>query len=200
VHNIESIKLLTINGDELLLSRKDDGLGLLALMNGSEGLLGVIIEITVKLKTKPDLARVIMAGFDSVRGCANSVADIIKAGIIPAGLEMIPALMISATELAHPLTESNPAIITLARSGLVFNFTVISIITPNRPSEPFMSASRPSPSSFLLNNNSSPLIVSNLIDSILCTVNPYFRQWTPPAFSATLPPIEQAICDDGSGA
>ena len=34
----------------------------------------------------------------------------------------------------------------------------------------------------------------------LCTVSPYFRQWTPPAFSATLPPIEQAICDDGSGA
>jgi len=98
VHNIESIKLLTINGDELLLSRKDDGLGLLALMNGSEGLLGVIIEITVKLKTKPDLARVIMAGFDSVRGCANSVADIIKAGIIPAGLEMMDKIAIEAAE------------------------------------------------------------------------------------------------------
>jgi glycolate oxidase len=98
VHNIESIKMLTVNGEELILSRQDDGLGLLALMNGSEGLLGVIIEITVKLTPKPDLARVIMAAFDSVRDCANAVADIIKAGIIPAGLEMMDKFAIEAAE------------------------------------------------------------------------------------------------------
>jgi len=45
VHNVEAVKILTIDGEELILSRKDKGLGLLALMNGSEGLLGVIVEI-----------------------------------------------------------------------------------------------------------------------------------------------------------
>ncbi|QKQ23802.1 FAD-binding protein [Candidatus Ruthia endofausta] len=98
VHNVEAIKMLTIDGDELILSRQDDGLGLLALMNGSEGLLDIITEITVKLTSKPALARVVMAGFDSVRDCANVVADIIKAGIIPAGLEMMDSFAIEAAE------------------------------------------------------------------------------------------------------
>lgn len=98
VHNVEAVKILTIDGEELVLSRNDQGLGLLALMNGSEGLLGVIVEITVKLTRKPNLARVVMAGFDSVRDCANSVADIIKAGVIPAGLEMMDSFAIEAAE------------------------------------------------------------------------------------------------------
>ena len=98
VHNVEAIKVLTINGEELVLSRDDQGLGLLALMNGSEGLLGVIVEITVRLTKTPDLARVVMAGFDSVRDCANSVAEIIKAGVIPAGLEMMDGFAIEAAE------------------------------------------------------------------------------------------------------
>jgi len=85
VHNVEAVKILTIDGEELILSRDDQGLGLLALINGSEGLLGVIVEITVKLTQTPTLARVVMAGFDKVADCANSVAEIIKAGIIPAG-------------------------------------------------------------------------------------------------------------------
>lgn len=98
VHNVEAVKILTIDGEELVLSRNDQGLGLLALMNGSEGLLGVIVEITVKLTRTPNLARVVMAGFDSVRECANSVADIIKAGVIPAGLEMMDSFAIEAAE------------------------------------------------------------------------------------------------------
>ena len=98
VHNVEAVKILTINGEELVLSRDDQGLGLLAVMNGSEGLLGIIVEITVKLTRTPKLARVVMAGFDSVRDCANSVAEIIKAGIIPAGLEMMDSFAIEAAE------------------------------------------------------------------------------------------------------
>lgn len=98
VHNVEAVKILTIDGEELVLSRDDQGLGLLAVMNGSEGLLGVIVEITVKLTRTPKLARVVMAGFDSVRNCANSVAEIIKAGIIPAGLEMMDSFAIEAAE------------------------------------------------------------------------------------------------------
>jgi glycolate oxidase len=98
VHNVEALKILTIDGEELILSRNDEGLGLLALMNGSEGLLGVIVEITVKLTKTPDLARVVMAGFNSVRDCANVVADIITAGVIPAGLEMMDSFAIEAAE------------------------------------------------------------------------------------------------------
>jgi glycolate oxidase len=98
VHNVESVTILTIDGETLTLSRQDDGLGLLALMNGSEGLLGVIVEITVKLTPTPQLARVVMAAYDSVRECANAVADIIKAGIIPAGLEMMDKFAIEAAE------------------------------------------------------------------------------------------------------
>ena len=103
VQNIEAIKIITIDGEELLLSRQDEGLGLLALMNGSEGLLGVITEITVKLNQKPQLAKLVMAGFSSVRDCANTVAEIIKAGIIPSGLEMMDKFAIEASEaFAHP--------------------------------------------------------------------------------------------------
>lgn len=98
VHNIESLTMLTMDGEELTLSRQDDGMGLLALMNGSEGLLGIMIEITVKLTPTPQLARVVMAAYDSVRDCANAVADIIKAGIIPAGLEMMDKFAIEAAE------------------------------------------------------------------------------------------------------
>ena len=103
VQNVEAIKMLTIDGEELLLTRQDEGIGLLALMNGSEGLLGVITEITVKLTPKPELARLVMAGFSSVRDCADTVAEIIKKGIIPSGLEMMDKFAIEASEaFAHP--------------------------------------------------------------------------------------------------
>mgnify|MGYP000550456937 FL=1 len=98
VQNLEAVKILTIDGKELLLSRQDEGMGLLALMTGSEGLLGVISEITVKLTKKPQQAKLIMAGFDSVRDCANTVASIIKIGVIPAGLEMMDQFAIEASE------------------------------------------------------------------------------------------------------
>jgi glycolate oxidase len=103
VQNVEAIKMLTIDGEELLLTRQDKGIGLLALMHGSEGLLGVITEITVKLTPKPELARLVMAGFSSVRDCADTVAEIIKNGIIPSGLEMMDKFAIEASEaFAHP--------------------------------------------------------------------------------------------------
>lgn len=102
VHNVVGIKMLTIDGEELILQRDDDGLGLLALMNGSEGLLGIITEITVKLTPKPAAVKLVMAGFEHVRDCANAISNIIKAGIIPAGLEMMDQFAIGAAEdFAH---------------------------------------------------------------------------------------------------
>ncbi len=98
IHNIDAIKMLTLDGEEICFSRHDEGLGLLALMTGSEGLLGIITEVTVKLTQKPELAQLVMAGFREVRDCANAITAIIQAGIIPAGLEMMDQFAIQAAE------------------------------------------------------------------------------------------------------
>lgn len=98
VHNVIAIKMLTIDGEEVTLNRNDSSLGLLALINGSEGLLGIITEITVTLLPIPESAQVIVAGFDNVTDCANAVTEIITAGIIPAGLEMMDKFAIEAAE------------------------------------------------------------------------------------------------------
>ncbi len=74
------------------------GLDLLPLVVGSEGMLAVITEVTVKLVPKPKLARCIMASFDDVRKAGDAVASIIAEGIIPAGLEMLDKPMTAAVE------------------------------------------------------------------------------------------------------
>jgi glycolate oxidase len=74
------------------------GYDLLALMTGSEGLLGIIVEVTVKLRPKPERTQVILAAFDDVAKAGEAVATIIAAGIIPAGLEMMDKLAIDAAE------------------------------------------------------------------------------------------------------
>ncbi len=74
------------------------GYDLLALITGSEGLLGVITEITVKLLPKPEKAQVVLAAFDDLGTAAQAVADVIAAGIIPAGLEMMDRKATAAVE------------------------------------------------------------------------------------------------------
>jgi glycolate oxidase len=98
VHNVISIKILDMNGEESVFDEKDDGVDLLALMNGSEGLLGVIVEIKLKLLPKPDSAQVVMAAFHSVSACADAVTSVLEQGIIPAGLEMMDKFSIMAAE------------------------------------------------------------------------------------------------------
>ena len=92
VHNVLRVRGFTIDGEPLEVgSEAPDvpGLDLLALAIGSEGMLFVVTEVTVKLLPKPQCARVIMASFDDVEKAGNAVAAIIAAGIIPAGLEMM---------------------------------------------------------------------------------------------------------------
>jgi glycolate oxidase len=101
VHNIQKLKLVSIDGE--LLEIGGDGLDspgydLLALMTGSEGMLGVIVEVTVKLLPKPERAQVMLAAFDDVVKAGAAVGNIIAAGIIPAGLEMMDRLAIQAAE------------------------------------------------------------------------------------------------------
>lgn len=101
VHNIQKLRVLTIDGDSLTLGSDAldaPGYDLLALMTGSEGLLAIIMEITVKLLPIPPVARVIMAAFNQVEQAGEAVAAIIAQGIIPAGLEMMDQLTIRAAE------------------------------------------------------------------------------------------------------
>ncbi len=92
VHNVMRVRMVTIEGDIVELgggALDAPGLDLLAVFVGSEGMLGIVTEVTVKLIPKPQIARVIMASFDDVVKGGNAVADVIGAGIIPAGLEMM---------------------------------------------------------------------------------------------------------------
>src|SRR5438477_7534336 len=92
LHNVLRLRGFTIDGEPLELGAEAPdaaGLDLLALAIGSEGMLFVVTEVTVKLLPKPQRARVIMASFDDVEKAGNAVAAIIAAGIIPAGLEMM---------------------------------------------------------------------------------------------------------------
>jgi len=101
VHNVLGIRGYTLEGELLELgSRAPDrpGLDLLALAIGSEGLLLVVTEVTVKLVPRPQLARVVMASFADVCEAGNAVAAIIAAGIIPAGLEMMDRKATAAVE------------------------------------------------------------------------------------------------------
>jgi glycolate oxidase len=92
VHNVLRVRGYAADGEPLDFGAEAldaPGLDLLALMIGSEGLLAVATEITVKLLPKPPAARVVMASFDDLQKAGDAVAAVIAAGIIPAGLEMM---------------------------------------------------------------------------------------------------------------
>lgn len=101
VHNVLKVRGFTVEGEPVTFGADAldaAGLDLLAVMVGSEGMLAVAIEVTVKLVPRPQLARCIMASFDDVRKAGDAVAAIIAAGIIPAGLEMMDKPMTAAVE------------------------------------------------------------------------------------------------------
>ncbi|MCM2347747.1 MAG: FAD-binding protein [Acidovorax soli] len=101
VHNVLKVKGFTVEGDPVEFGSAAldaPGYDLLAAVIGSEGMLAVTTEVTVKLIPKPLLARCIMASFDDVRKAGDAVAAVIAAGIIPAGLEMMDKPMTAAVE------------------------------------------------------------------------------------------------------
>jgi glycolate oxidase len=100
-HNIQALEVFTINGEHLSIGSQAldaPGYDLLALMTGSEGLLGVITEVTVKLLPCPEIAQVVMAAFDTVDAAGAGVTAVIASGIIPAGLELLDKPAIDAVE------------------------------------------------------------------------------------------------------
>ena len=101
VHNVLRLRVVSIEGEIFEIgSEAPDapGYDLLALLIGSEGMLGVVTEVTVKLVPKPELAQVVMASFADVSQAGDAVAAIIAAGIIPAGLEMMDKAATAAVE------------------------------------------------------------------------------------------------------
>ncbi|MGA7979974.1 MAG: glycolate oxidase subunit GlcD [Chromatiaceae bacterium] len=101
VHNVLAIKLVLVDGEMVEIGGEaldSPGYDLLALLIGSEGMLGVVVEVTVRLLPVPERAQVVLAAFDDVEKAGTAVGDIIAAGIIPAGLEMMDGPAIKAAE------------------------------------------------------------------------------------------------------
>ena len=101
LHNIVKLKGFTMEGEPVEFGSDAldaPGYDLMSVVIGSEGMLAVVLEVTVKLIPKPQLARCIMASFDDVRKAGDAVAAVIAAGIIPAGLEMMDKPMTAAVE------------------------------------------------------------------------------------------------------
>jgi glycolate oxidase len=106
VHNVLKVRVITMDGEIIelgSLAPDSPGPDLLSVLVGSEGMLGVVTEVTLRLTPKPALARVIMASFDDVEKASNAVAMIIAAGIIPAGLEMMDQ---QATLMVEPFVKA----------------------------------------------------------------------------------------------
>ncbi len=100
-NNVLGVEFVTIDGEILRLGGKHldaEGYDLLGVMVGSEGLLGVVTEVTVRILRKPDTARAVLLGFPSVEQGGAAVAAIISAGIIPGGMEMMDKPAIHAAE------------------------------------------------------------------------------------------------------
>ena len=120
LHNVLKVRGFTMEGEAVEFGSEApdvSGLDLLAVVVGSEGMLAVITEVTVKLIPTPPLARCIMASFDDIESAGNAVAAIIAAGIIPAGLELMDKHMTAAVEeFVHAGYDLNAAAILLCES------------------------------------------------------------------------------------
>jgi glycolate oxidase len=100
-NNVIGIEMVTMDGEILRLGGKHmdaGGYDLLGVMIGSEGLLGVVTEVTVRILPKPPGARALLIGFPSTTAAGDTVASIISAGIIPGGMEMMDRLAVEAAE------------------------------------------------------------------------------------------------------
>jgi len=120
VHNVLRVRGYTIEGEPVDFGSEaldSAGYDLLALAIGSEGLLAVTTEVTVKLLPRPEAARVIMASFDDVEKAGDAVAAVIAAGIVPAGLEMMDKPATAAVEqFVHAGYDLDAAAILLCES------------------------------------------------------------------------------------
>src|SRR5690606_37918455 len=106
VHNVLRVRVVTMNGDVVEFGSEapdGPGLDLLSAFIGSEGMLGIVTQATVKLIPSPACARVIMASFPTVEAAGDAVANVIATGIVPAGLEMMDK---RATHMVEPFVKA----------------------------------------------------------------------------------------------
>jgi glycolate oxidase len=130
-NNVLGIEMVLINGEVIRIGGKhfdSDGYDILGLITGSEGLLGVITEVTVRILRKPSVARAVLLGFSDVLAAGDCVAKIIGAGIIPGGMEMMDKPAIHATEefvnAGYPLNAEALLIVELDGSGSEVNHLI----------------------------------------------------------------------------
>ena len=100
-NNVIGLEMVLMDGDVVRLGGKhfdSSGYDLLGVMVGSEGMLGVVTEVTVRILPKPPGARALMIGFATIEGAGDCVAAVIAAGIIPGGMEMMDRLAVEAAE------------------------------------------------------------------------------------------------------
>lgn len=100
-NNVLGVEMVTIEGEVIRLGGRgleSAGLDLLGIVVGSEGLLGVVTEVTVRILPRPETARALLIGFAAVEDAGKCVADVIAAGIIPAGMEMMDRPAVHAAE------------------------------------------------------------------------------------------------------
>ena len=120
LHNVLKVRGFTVTGEPIILGSDaldTPGYDLLSVLVGSEGMLAITLEVTVKLVPKPQLARCIMASFDDIQRAGEAVAAVIAAGIIPAGLEMMDKPMTAAVEdFVHAGYDLNAQAILLCES------------------------------------------------------------------------------------
>lgn len=109
-NNVLGVEMVMMDGEIIRLGGRQldpAGLDLLGVVVGSEGMLGIVTEVTVRILPRPEGARALLIGFPTVEGAGNCVADVIAAGIIPAGMEMMDRPAIHAAEafvkIGYPL-------------------------------------------------------------------------------------------------
>ena len=119
-NNVLGVEMVLMNGEIVRIGGKHleaTGYDLLGVINGSEGLLGIITEVTVRILRKPEMAKALLLGFDSNEAGGECVAAIIGAGIIPGGMEMMDTFAIQAAEefvhAGYPLDVSSLLIVEL---------------------------------------------------------------------------------------
>jgi glycolate oxidase len=116
-HNVLRMTIVTVAGEVMTVGNEgldSAGPDLMALMIGSEGMLGVVTEVTVKLLPKPSLCRVVLASFEAVESAGDAVSAVIASGIIPAGFEMMDQNAVRAAEdYAHAGYDTDAAAILL---------------------------------------------------------------------------------------
>ncbi len=101
VNNVQALRCVLSDGEVLELGGAcldEPGMDLLAFLHGSEGMLGIITEITVRLLPLPPAVQTMLVSFDAVGTAAQAVADVLAAGIVPAGMEMMDQLAVRAAE------------------------------------------------------------------------------------------------------